>query len=392
MPNPQFAIRNPQSAFPLRPAWVEVNARAIESNARRLKDIIGAKVELMAMVKANAYGHGAVEAARAVLRGGATWLGVYSVGEGLELRAAGIDARVLVVGPTPAEWLRAGAENNLTLTVGSRAAAEEIAAFGNSARVHLKVDTGMTRLGAHPTEAVSVAQMLRRAGVALEGIYTHFAVADDPNARGIQNWGIEYTRAQLEKFRAVVDELDNAGVRVLYCHAANSPASLNLPEARFNLVRSGILMYGLDPSPDVPRPPGFEPALSFKTRLALVRHVPRDTFVSYGATYQTPRDSRIGVLMTGYADGFRRGPQNFGEVLVRGTRAPIVGRVAMDQTMIDVTDIADARAGDEVVLIGKQGDEEISAEEVAAKTGTNNYEIVTTISARVPRVYLGLEK
>lgn len=379
--------------IPLRPAWLEIDLNAIANNTRRLKQIIGPGVELMAMVKANAYGHGAVEVSRAALLGGATWLGVYTAGEGLELRAAGIAAPILIVGPTDEEWAREAFEHDLTLTAGSVEAARALARAAQGMtwrpKIHLKVDTGMTRLGVRVDEAVAIVRELRQMPqVEVEGVYTHFAVADDPNARGIEGWGEAYTRRQFELFSHAAEELDRTGGRVRYRHAANSPATLNYHEAHLNLVRTGILLYGLHPSALTPRPEGFIPALSFKTRVALVRPTPRGTFVSYGATYETQRDSRIGVLMVGYADGLRRGPQNYGEVLVRGKRAPIVGRVCMDQTMIDVTDIPEAEAGDEVVLIGKQGKAEISAEEVGVKTGTINYEVVTTMSARVPRVYL----
>lgn len=379
--------------IPLRPAWLEIDLNAIANNTRRLKQIIGPGVELMAMVKANAYGHGAVEVSRAALLGGATWLGVYTAGEGLELRAAGIAAPILIVGPTDEKWAREAFEHDLTLTAGSAEAARALARAAQGMtwrpKIHLKVDTGMTRLGVRVDEAVAILRELRRMPqVEVEGVYTHFAVADDPNARGIEGWGEAYTRRQFELFSHAAEELDRTGGGVRYRHAANSPATLNYHEAHLNLVRTGILLYGLHPSAVTRRPEGFIPALSFKTRLALVRPTPRGTFVSYGATFETQRDSRIGVLMVGYADGLRRGPQNYGEVLVRGKRAPIVGRVCMDQTMIDVTDIPEAEAGDEVVLIGKQGKAEISAEEVGVKTGTINYEVVTTISARVPHVYL----
>lgn len=378
--------------IPLRPAWVEIDLDAIENNARRLKALVGRDVELMAMVKANAYGHGAVECSRAAARGGATWLGVFSVGEGLELRAGGITSSILVVGPTPEPWVREAFQNDLTLTAGSvesaRAIEREASGVTRPARIHVEIDTGMTRLGVGPGEASALIHELRDGGVLeVEGIYTHFAVADDPNARGVEGWGLAYTRRQFELFRQVAHELDRAGLSVPYYHAANSPASLNYIEARLNLVRSGILIYGLDPSSQVPRPDGFEPALSFKTRLALVRKVPRGTCVSYGCAFETSRDSLIGVMMTGYADGLRRAPRTYAEVLVRGKRAPIIGRICMDQAMVDLTDVPGSQAGDEVMLIGKQGGEGISAEQVAERTGTNNYEIVTTISARVPRVY-----
>lgn len=380
-------------AFPLRPSWVEINTRALENNARRLKTLIGAKTELMAMVKANAYGHGAVEAARAALRGGATWLGVYAVGEGIELRAAGIGAPILVLGPALPDVMPAALTNDLTLTLPSTEYIAPLVASARAlerrARVHVKIDTGMTRLGLDADRAVSeIRAFARNEHLQIEGLLTHLAVADDPNARDTPQWGVQFTRRQIETLLAIADELARAGVTFSYLHADNSPGAVSYPYPRLNLARSGILFYGLHPSADAPRPDGFEPALTFKTRVALVREVPVGRFVSYGATFETARPSRIAVLMVGYADGFRRKPNNYGAALVRGQRAPIIGRVCMDQTMLDVTDIPQARMGDEVVLLGKQGAQEISAEEVGAKLGTNNYETVTTISARVPRVYV----
>jgi len=378
-------------AIPLRPSWVEVDLGAIETNARRLAQI-AAPAELLTMVKANAYGHGAIETARAALRGGAQWLGVYAMGEGVELRQAGIDAPILVVGPAQPQYASIGVEHHLTLTIFSMDAARAISDAARElnvrARVHIKVDTGMARLGVMPDQAVDFARAVRELpSVEIEGVFTHFAMADTPDAFGTQGWGVEYTQKQLERFQAVVAALENTGIVLRYRHCANSPATINLAEARFNLVRAGILLYGLDPSPEVPRPADFRPALSFKTQVALVKDVPTGTYVSYGATFRTERPTRLAVLMIGYADGFRRKP-NYGEVLVRGQRASIVGRVCMDQTMIDVTDIDGAQAGDEVVLIGRQGVEEIRAEEVAEKLGTNNYETVTTISARVERRFI----
>jgi alanine racemase len=378
---------------PFRPAWVEVDLQAIEQNTHRLIEIIGPEVELLAMVKANGYGHGAVEASRAALRGGATWLGVVSVGEGIELRRAGIDARILVVGTTLPDKVRAGVEYDLTLTVFSsdtlRAVQDSASTLGRRACVHLKIDTGMARLGVLPEDALEFAQSIGQMGnVTLEGIFTHFAMADTPDAFGIRGWGEKYTHDQLERFLSVIDTLEGAEIHPQYRHCANSPASVNIPEARFNLVRSGILIYGLEPSDESPRPRGFKPALAFKTRVALVKQVPAGTYVSYGATFLTVRPSRLAVIMVGYADGFRRKPGNYSKVLVRGQRATIVGRVSMDQAIIDATDIEGVLAGDEVVLIGKQGTEEITAEEVANNLGTNNYETITTISARLERRYL----
>jgi alanine racemase len=211
----------------------------------------------------------------------------------------------------------------------------------------------------------------------LEGIFTHFSVADsDP----------DYTRWQVDSFGQVLKALAKAGIKIPVVHAANSAAILSLPESHFDMVRLGIAMYGLHPSPQVPCPPDFRPALAFKTQVAQVKTLSPGSYVSYGNTYQTSGEQRIAVIPVGYADGFRRAPRHWGEVLVRGKRAPIVGRVCMDQTMLDVTAIPGVRQGDEVVLIGEQGAERITAEDVAERLGTINYEVVSEILARVPRV------
>ncbi len=378
--------------IPLRHAWVEINLRAIEHNTRRLREIIGAQTELMAVVKANAYGHGAIEVARAATRAGAQWLGVFTVGEGIELRRAEIDAPILVMGPTPPRWASEGVAHNLAFNIFTRASVDAISDAARElrtrARVHIKIDTGLTRLGVLPDDALDFARAVQHLpNIEIEGVFTHFAASDEPDARGIENFGRAYTQKQLDAFQRARDEFARAGIAPRYAHAANSPAALDLPAARFNLVRSGVLLYGLDPSPDAPRPRDFLPALEFKTEIALIKAVPRGAFAGYGCAFETTRASRLAIILAGYADGLRRQPENYGEVLVRGQRAPIVGRVAMDQAMVDVTDIADARAGDEVVLIGAQGKEKISAEEVAKNLETNNYETVTTISARVERRY-----
>jgi alanine racemase len=345
------------------------------------------------MVKANAYGHGAVEAARAALRGGATWLGVYAVGEGVELRRAGIEARILVCGATPPRWVRGAIENDLALTVFSADLAHAIDAAARElqthARVHIKVDTGLTRLGVPAEHALALAREMKQLpNLEVEGVSTHFAMGGAPDAFGVPGWGLDYTDRQLARFRSVLDEFQREGIQVHYRHCANSPTVMQTDEANFNLVRAGIAIYGLDPSDRVPCPAGFTPVLSFKAEVASVRRVPAGTYVSYGCTFRTEAESDIAVIMVGYGDGFRRGPNTYGQVLVRGQRASIVGRVCMDQTMIDVTGIKGVQAGDEVVLIGRQGTGEISAEEIARNLGTSNYEVVTTLSARLERRYL----
>jgi alanine racemase len=245
----------------------------------------------------------------------------------------------------------------------------------------------MGRLGLMPYEVLEFIRGIENLpGLVVEGIFTHLAIADMRDAKGVPDWGREYTLNQVRSFREVLQELEDNGVHIPYAHAANSAAVFTYPASHFNMVRPGIAIYGLDPSSQVPCPPGFKPALSFKTQVAQVKELPPGSYVSYGCTYRTQGSTRVAVIPVGYADGFRLGPRNWGEVLVKGRRVPLVGRVCMDQSMIDVTDVPDVRQGDEVVLIGQQGDDRITVGEVAERLGTINYEVVSEILARVPRV------
>ena len=371
---------------PDRPTWVEIDLGAIAHNTRRVKEIVGPDVEVMVTLKADAYGHGAIPVAQTALNNGATWLGVACFPEAQVLRDAGIEAPILILGYTPPWQARDALRYNLRTTVFdldvARALSKAAVALNRVARVHVKVDTGMGRLGLFPEQVVEFVQRIRTLpNLVVEGLFTHFSVADaaDP-------WHRDYTRRQLERFRGVLADLEAAGIEIPVVHAANSAATFTLPEAHFNLVRPGIAIYGLAPSSDVPLPPDFRPALTWKTQIAQVKEMPPGSYIGYGATYRTQGRQRIAVIPVGYADGFRRAPQTWGEVLVRGQRAPLVGRVCMDQAMIDVTHIDGVRPGDEVVLIGEQGGERITAEEVAERLGTINYEVVSEILARVPRV------
>jgi len=369
-------------ARPGRPTWAEVDLSAIAHNVRRLCEIIGPEVGLLAVVKADGYGHGAVKVARTALNNGACMAGVACVSEGIALRRAGITAPILVLGYAPAWQAREALLNDITVTLFSadvaRAFSKAAGEFNRRARVHVKVDTGMGRLGLLPHEVLG---FLKEVGdlphLEIEGLFTHFSVADSD---------LDYTRWQLTRFCEVLDAIRDSGFDIRYIHAANSAALLRLPEVRFNLVRAGIALCGLAPSPQVPLPEGFRPALAFKTQVAQVKALPPGSYVSYGNTYQTQGYERIAVIPVGYADGFRRAPRHWGEVLVKGQRAPIVGRVCMDQTMINVSHNSHVRQGDEVVLIGRQGEEEITVDEVAERLGTINYEVVSEILARVPRV------
>ena len=364
-----------------RPTWVEIDHRAIGENVSRLKEI-ARPAALMAVLKADAYGHGAVRVARTALIRGADYLATACLSEAISLRAHGIAAPILILGFTPPWQAPEVVHYELTATVYSleivHHLSREALARGRTARVQVKVDTGMGRLGLLPNEVPSFVAAIRAlAGIDLEGIYTHFACADAPDPLP--------TLAQLARFNAVLTTLDENGWQPRYVHAANSAATLRFPEARYTMVRSGIAMYGQNPSDHVRCPTGFRPALTFKTLVAQVKDLPAGSPISYGATFVTSRASRIAVLPVGYGDGFRRSPANWGEVLVRGRRAPIVGVVCMDMTMVDVTDVPGVRTGDEVVLIGRQGEDEISVADVARRLGTIPYEVITQILARVPR-------
>ncbi|HVC33388.1 MAG TPA: alanine racemase, partial [Chloroflexota bacterium] len=364
-----------------RPTWVEIDHRAIGDNVSRLKEI-ARPAALMAVLKADAYGHGAVAVARTALVRRADYLATACLSEAISLRAHGIAAPILILGFTPPWQAPEVVRHDLTATVYSTEIvhhlSREALAQGRTAKVHVKVDTGMGRLGLLPAEVPDFVAAIRALpGIDLEGIFTHFACADAPD--------LEPTLAQLRRFNAVLAKLEESGCRPRYVHAANSAATLRFPEALFTMVRSGIAMYGQDPSEHVRCPVGFRPALTFKTLVAQVKELPTGSPISYGATFVTGRASRIAVLPVGYGDGFRRGPANWGEVLVRSRRVPIVGVVCMDMTMVDVTDVPGVRAGDEVVLIGRQGEEEISVADVARRLGTIPYEVITQILARVPR-------
>lgn len=368
---------------PKRPTWLEVDLEAVGNNVRQIQRVVGPAVEILAVLKADAYGHGARKVARTALNNGASWCGVASVNEGMALREAGLDAPLLVLGYTPAWLAKEALLHDLTLTlydpdvarIYSQAATE----LRRTARVHIKVDTGMGRLGLLPAQVVPFVEEIRDLpGLEMEGLFTHFSVADAED--------LGYTRWQLDLFSDMLQQLKDRGISFRWVHCANSSAALRLPESRFDLVRVGLAMYGLHPSAHVALPTGCRPALSWKTSIAQVKTLPPGSYVSYGNTYQTSEEEAIAVIPVGYADGFRRAPTRWQTVLVRGQRVPIVGTVCMDQTMIRVDRLREVRVGDEVVLIGQQGDDEITAEEVAGWLGTINYEVVSEILARVPRV------
>lgn len=365
--------------------WAEIDLDAIEHNVRMFKRHVGGAVKLFAVVKANAYGHGAAPVARAALQAGAEMLAVHRVIEGVELRRAGIGAPALIMGYTPPDGAEAVVAHRLTPSLMSiefaRALSGRAAAAGAVVPVHVKIDTGMSRYGIFPEETLSFLDALQALpSLRLEGLFTHFATADwiDP----------ANTLRQLEVFLQVRQAAAAAGFVFSMAHTANSAATMRLPQAHLDAVRPGIALYGMDPSSEWP--PVFEirPALAFKSTVSRVRMLPVGAGVSYSRTHITERPTRAALVPVGYGDGYHRLLSNRGEVLIRGRRAPIIGRVCMDQFVVDASGIPDAAPDDQVVLVGRQGSEQIRAEDVALRSETINYEVTTGLLPRVARLYL----
>jgi alanine racemase len=375
--------------------WAEIDLDAIAGNVRELRRRTDPGAKLMAVVKADGYGHGAVEVARTALANGAEWLGVARLPEAIALREAGFNAPILVFGYTPPAAAGRLLDFDLRQSVYSLETAKAYSAAastrGKRLRVHVKVDTGMGRLGLVPTgpapgPAVSenfireATDIARLPGLSAEGIFTHFAASDSADTASAQR--------QLSLFLEVISALRADGLEFALRHAANSAAVIQLPQSHLDLVRPGIALYGLKPSQEVDLTGIFlKPAMALKTRIIHLKSVPAGTSISYGMTYTTPSPTVIATIPAGYADGYRRRLSSRGQMLVRGRHVPVVGRVCMDLTMLDVGAIPDARIEDEVVIFGRQGDKCISADDLARELGTINYEIVCDVTARVPRVY-----
>lgn len=366
-----------------RPTWSEVDLACIAANTSQLVALGRRKgVGIIAVVKADGYGHGAPAVARTALARGARMLAVALPEEGVALREAGIDAPVLVMGAYVPGTVEAYVRYALVATVGDfdqlRALVTE--AGGRRVEVHLKVDTGMGRLGVLPEEAVELATAAFGAtSLAVTGIYSHLATADDPDPA--------FALEQMRRFEKVVDELERKELLPPMRHIHNTAGLLRFDAGRANLARVGIGLYGLFPAPFLRDLLPLRPALSWKTRVVTVKGVPAGTGISYGQVYRTARPTTLATIPVGYADGLSRGLSGRVQVLIGGRRHPVVGRICMDQAVVDVGD-APVRVGDEVVLIGRQGDERIEAEEWAEMLETIGYEILCGVSARVPRVYL----
>lgn len=372
--------------LPLRATRAEINLDNLGHNVKAFRTLLGAGTSLMAVVKAGGYGHGATEIATFALRQGAERLGVALAEEGAALREQGIKAPILVMGPSWTEQLPLFFEYNLTPTVFTRKTAEYLAAEAVSRKttikVHVKIDTGMGRIGLFPhSEAVPFITGLQDlAGLEVEGVFTHFASADEKD-KG-------FAREQLTRFVEVLNALRERKICPPLVHAANSAAAIEMPGARFNLARIGISLYGHYPSAEVDSSIiDLKPLLTLKSRVAHVKEVPAGTPISYGSTHVTKGQVGVATIPAGYGDGYNRLLSNRGRVLIGGKSRRIIGRVCMDQFMVDLGRAGDVRPGDEVVLIGDQGREKISVEEIAGILGTINYEVLCNVGKRVPRVY-----
>jgi alanine racemase len=379
--------------------WAQIDLSAYAHNITELKRITRKGARLMAVVKANGYGHGAIEVAGEALKNGAEYLGVARINEAVQLRTAGLDAPILIFGYTPPDQADTLIKYDLTQTVYSFSIANTLSEYalqkGTKICVHIKADSGMGRLGLplisgnrggteyRPLQnsVQEVESISRLSGLTVEGIFTHFATADSGDK--------SYAKIQIEVFTDFLNRLGRKGLLPPIKHAANSGALIDLPESHLDMVRPGIATYGLYPSDEVNKSKAdLKPVMTLKSKIIQLKKVPAGFNVSYGITYQTKKPTTIATVPVGYADGFNRLLSNRGHMLVHGQRVPIVGRVCMDLTMLDVGRVPDVAVEDEVVVFGRHHTESVTADHIASKLDTINYEIVSTITARVPRIYV----
>ncbi|RAK06925.1 alanine racemase [Halanaerobium saccharolyticum] len=367
-----------------RPAWVEIDLSALENNYNFIRSRINEQTKIAAVVKANAYGHGVVKVAQKLSQLGAEYFCVGSPDEGIELRKAGITEPILVLAEVLPTQYPDIINGNLIQTAASIKTLESLNKAGIKAakkvKVHLKVDTGMGRIGFFPEELAEVYSLAHKLeNIKIEGIFSHLATADEEKK--------DFSYQQLQRFNSALDKIKADGFKLPLLHIANSAAVIDIKESSLDLVRPGIMLYGLLPSAELNKEADLKSLLSFKTRVVQLRKLPAGSAVSYGSTYKTETEEKLAVLPVGYKDGYPRLLSNQGEVLIKGQRAPIRGRVCMGQTIVSVDQIDNVEVGDEVVLIGKQGNDEISAAEIANLCGTINYEIVCNLSERLEKVY-----
>lgn len=366
-----------------RPTYAEIDLSAVRYNFDQIKRLVSDNVKIMAVVKANAYGHGIVEVSKTLVSCGVDYLGVATMDEAVRLRQNKVKKPILVLGSILPHEIKAAFKYDVALTLCNSELLRELNKFAQRkkirAKIHVKVDTGMGRIGVWHKEAFSfIKWLLGYKNVDMEGVYTHFSSAGRDNF---------FTNYQIESFEDLLGHLDKSDIKVPFRHAANSIATVDFKRSHLNMVRPGIIIYGMYPKRGFDKFLKLKPALSLKTKIVYLKGVPQGRSISYGRTYITEKDTKIATIPIGYADGYERILSNKAYVLVRGQKAKVVGKVTMDQTMIDVGHINGAKLGDEVVLIGRQGKGQIKTEELARLCGTIPYEIVCSIGSRVPRLY-----
>ena len=371
----------------MRPAWIEIDLNALRKNIRNLKACVSKNADFMGVIKADGYGHGAIKVAEILKQEGINRFAVVMMEEGIALRRAGYAEPILILGHTQEEDFEKTLEYELTPIVYKYSQAVQLNKIAEEMKtkavVHIKIDTGMSRLGFTPEykSVETIKEISKFRNLLIEGIYTHLATADQIKS--------DFVKKQFETFKEVLNGLEKDGVHIPIKHMANSAATINFPEMHFDMVRPGTSLYGLYPGPEMSAKPTVElhPVMAIKAKLVHIKSVDTGTPVSYGGRFVTQRPSVLGVVPMGYVDGVFRQLANKGEVLIRGKRCTIVGTICMDQFMVDITELNEVEIGDEVVLVGQQGCDRITADEVGANAGTISIEVVTRIGSRMPVIY-----
>jgi len=364
-----------QSKRLLRPTWVEIDLSALEFNFRQIKKLVGIKTKVLCVVKADAYGHGMIEVSKRLSKCGAYYLGVASIDEAVKLRKSGIKLPILILEFIPDEHAGYIVDYNLTQGLCTETLAKSLNNYakrkGKTAKVHIKIDTGMGRLGVWHEDALPFVKKIKKLkNVEIEGIYTHFPSADTDRF---------FTNHQIRDFEALIRKLENNNIDIPLRHSANSTGVIDYRYSHLNLVRPGLMLYGIYPKESFRSKLELRPVLSFKTRVLFIKKIPKGRSVSYGRTYIAKNPTTIATLPVGYSDGYLRSLSNKAEVLIRGVRRRIAGRICMDQSLIDLDNLKNVKIGEEVVLVGKQGKEEITLEELAVLANTISYELACSI-------------
>lgn len=376
----------------LKRAWAQIDLDALEHNYKVIRKAVNPKSKIMCVIKADAYGHGATRLAKEFERLGADWFAVSNLEEAMQIRKINVKTPILILGYTPTDMAEIMADNNISQAAISEDYANDLSLsakkLNKKVKVHIKLDTGMNRIGIldqnefQKEQALeSVKNILNMDGLIVEGLFTHFAVADEGED------GDSYTKMQYRNFKQIIEELNSEEIHIPLCHCSNSAAVADYPEMNLDMVRPGIILYGLHPSSKIRNKLDLKPVMQFKSTVSLVKTVSKNTRVSYGGSFITKRETKIATVPLGYADGYQRCMSGKARMLVKSQEADIIGRICMDQLMLDVTDIDGVQAGDIVTVFGCDKDKTISVDEVAKLNNTINYEIVCLVGKRVPRIY-----